>query len=230
MRLGTAGRRDNALLLSSAPVEYSVPVDCAGWRRVVRSAAGYDHAFAEATERGQPVGAALDDLDLVDDAFGVPVGGRLLEICEELLVPAAHASGERVEGGQGGAVDGGQERVQALLGVVAAAGAVDVSERFLQPPRLGEDRVACEQVAEAVALAGVQALGRFEQPVSRVVELGAPAPVLAAASGSLGALGAPASRCRSRRTASSAVLAPRTRWKRSHTIRASGSAVRIAWR
>ena len=144
-------------------------------------------------------------------------------------MPGADASGERVEGGQAGAVEGDQERVQALLGVIAAAGAVDVSERFLQASRLGDDRVACEQVAEAVALAGVQALGRFEQPVSRVGELGAPAPVLAAASGSLGALGAGVSLSLTPDGVQRGVGAA-DQMERSHTIRASGSAVRIAWR
>src|SRR6185312_13638331 len=63
-----------------APVEKWVLVDCAGWRRVVRLATGYDDALAEAGEGGQSVGAALDHLDLVDHAFGVPVRGRLLEV------------------------------------------------------------------------------------------------------------------------------------------------------
>lgn len=38
-------------------------------------------------------------------------------------------------------VDGEQEVLQALLGVVSACGAVDGSERLLETPRLGEDGV-----------------------------------------------------------------------------------------
>jgi hypothetical protein len=77
------------------------------------------------------VGAALDDLDLVDDALGVAVGGRVVEVGQQLAAPKADAVGEGVEGGQVGALDGAQERLEAPLGLGAIAGAVDVAEALL---------------------------------------------------------------------------------------------------
>jgi hypothetical protein len=81
----------------------------------VRLSAGYDDSLAKASEGGQSVGAAFDHLDLVDDAFGVAVGRRLLEVAEQLLLPGADAFGERVERGESGMVDCEIERVEALL-------------------------------------------------------------------------------------------------------------------
>jgi hypothetical protein len=73
--------------------------------------------MAEGGEGGDAVGAALDDVDRGDDALGVAVGGRLVEVGQRLLAPETDAVGERVEGGQAGVVDGGQERLEAQLGV-----------------------------------------------------------------------------------------------------------------
>ena len=87
----------------------------------VRSATGYDDAFAEASEGGQSVGATLDHLDLVDDALGVPVGGRLVEVGEQLLAPGADAFGERVEGREAGVLNRDEKRLESLLGVRSVA-------------------------------------------------------------------------------------------------------------
>jgi hypothetical protein len=64
-------------------------------------------------------------------------------------VPEADALGEGLEGGQAGAVDGGEEELEAPLGLGAVAGAVDVAEALLRVPGLGDDRVALEQLAQA---------------------------------------------------------------------------------
>src|SRR3954452_5550443 len=117
---------------------------------------------AEGGEGGDAVGAALDHLDLVDDALGVAVGGRFVEVGQQLLAPEADPLGERVEGGQAGAVDRGEEELEASLGGAAILGAVDVAECLLQAPRLGDDRVALEQLAEASALALGEALAGLE--------------------------------------------------------------------
>ena len=62
----------------------------------------------------------------------------------------------------GGAVDGGEERAQALLGLGCDRGAIDRSERFLEGPCLGENGVALEQFAEAAAFALGEALGGLQ--------------------------------------------------------------------
>jgi hypothetical protein len=67
--------------------------------------------LAEAFEGGHAVGAALDHLDLVDHPFGVAVGGRLVEVGEQVGAPEADAVGERLEGRQPCAVEGGEEVV-----------------------------------------------------------------------------------------------------------------------
>jgi hypothetical protein len=59
-------------------------------------------------------------------------------------------------------VDGGEEPVEALLGICSTAGSVDRSERLLQPPRLGEQRVAVEEHTELTTLALAQSLRGFE--------------------------------------------------------------------
>jgi hypothetical protein len=59
----------------------------------------------------------------------VAVGGRLVEVGQRLLLPDADALGEGVEGGQGDAVSGGEERLQAPLGVGAIVRAVDTADR-----------------------------------------------------------------------------------------------------
>jgi len=82
-------------------------------------------------------------------------------------------------------VDREKERVKPLLCLRAAGGPVDVTERLFEPPRLGDDRIASEQLAESAPLTFGQPLGRLEQPVSGLVELSAPANVLTAAPGSL---------------------------------------------
>ena len=125
---------------------FSVLADWAGWRRVVLSAACYDDALAEAGEGGQSVGAALDHLDLVDDAFGVAVGGRFVEVGQQLVAPDADALGEGVEGGQAGALDRGEEGVEALFGAAAVGGPVDGAEGLLESPRLGDQRLVGEQL------------------------------------------------------------------------------------
>ena len=80
----------------------------------------------------------------------------------------------------------------------------------MSSPRLGEDRIAFKQRAEAAALAFGETLGGLEQAMAGVVELGVPPVVLAAAPRALGTAGG-VLRWRSRRTLSSAVLTPRTR-------------------
>jgi len=55
----------------------------------------------------------------------------LLEVGQQLVAPLAHALGERGEGWDLCAIDGGQEGVEASLGFVAAGGAIDRSECFL---------------------------------------------------------------------------------------------------
>jgi hypothetical protein len=50
-------------------------------------------------------------------------------------MPLANA----VEGGQAGALDGGEEELEAPLGLVAVVGAVDVAEGLLPAPGLGDD-------------------------------------------------------------------------------------------
>src|SRR3954451_24527121 len=118
------------------PVENWVRVDRAGWRRVVLSAAGYDNALSEASEGGQAVGAALDDLDLVDDAFGVAVAGRLVEVGEQFLAPLPDAVSERGERRDLRTLDGRQEAVETLLGRLPVGGSVDRPEGLLESPRL----------------------------------------------------------------------------------------------
>jgi hypothetical protein len=69
-------------------------------------------------EAGQAVGAAFDHLDLIDDAFGVAVGGRLVEVGEQLGAPEPDAVGEGAEGGELRAVDRAEEALEAALGLV----------------------------------------------------------------------------------------------------------------
>jgi hypothetical protein len=112
----------------------------------------------EGGEGGDAVGGSLDDLGLVDGALGVAVGGRLVEVGQQLLSPEAEALGEGIEGGQAGTVDGGEGELEAPLGLGAIGGEVDVAEALLQAPGLGDQRVALEQLAQAPALALVEAL------------------------------------------------------------------------
>jgi hypothetical protein len=72
---------------------------------VIRLAAGYDDSLSKASEGGQSVGAALDELDLVDDALGVAVGGGLIEVGQQLFAPGSEPVGEGGEGGDLGALD-----------------------------------------------------------------------------------------------------------------------------
>ena len=58
---------------SAAPSAIFGSCGLGGVASVVRSAADYDDALSEASEGGESVGAALDDLDRVDHAFGVAV-------------------------------------------------------------------------------------------------------------------------------------------------------------
>ena len=149
------------------------------------SAACYDDALAEAGEGGQSVGAALDHLDLVDDAFGVAVGGRLVEVGQQLLAPDSDALGEGVKGGDARALDRGEERVEALFGAAAVGCPVDGAERLLQSPRLGDQWLVGEQLDQASPVAFGEPFARFEQTVTGVVELGSPARVVTAAAGAL---------------------------------------------
>jgi hypothetical protein len=82
-------------------------------------------------EGGQSVGAAFDDFDLVDDSFGVAVGGGLVEVGEELFAPVPDPVGEGVEGGDLGPLDGGEEGVEAAFGLVPVLRSVDRPEGFL---------------------------------------------------------------------------------------------------
>lgn len=158
----------------------------------VRSAACYDDALAEAGECGQSVGAALDHLDLVDDAFGVAVGGRLVELREQLRAPQPDAVSECAEGRNVCATDGAQERVEPSLGLETIGGPIDRAEGFLQAPRLGDQRLVREELAELPALMGGEPVACLEQSVAGVKEVLAPTG-LAALPGSLRAAGA----CRS---------------------------------
>src|SRR5205823_3553149 len=133
------------------------------------------------------------------------------------------------EGGQHRALGGGEEAIEAGLGLVAAARAVDGAEGLRERPGRADDRSAAnsahrrrrsrsESRSPAVARRRRTRKSSGAQ-VARCPERRAP-------------LGRrrPTWRWRSRRTVSSAVLAPRTRWKRSATIRAPGSSARMAWR
>jgi transcriptional regulator with XRE-family HTH domain len=69
------------------PVENWVPVESAGCAAL----SGQPHAMTTRLRKpvkvGKSVGAAFDDFDLVDDPFGVSVGGWLLEVGQQLLAP-----------------------------------------------------------------------------------------------------------------------------------------------
>jgi hypothetical protein len=92
-----------------------------------RHTSGRAHARAETREARRSVGAALDHLDLVDNALGVAVRGLLVEVGEELGAPEPDALGEGGEGGQLGAVDRGEEALEAALGLGAVRGLVDLA-------------------------------------------------------------------------------------------------------
>jgi Transposase, Mutator family len=100
-------------------------------------------------------------------------------LCEQLLAPEADALRERIEGGQAGAVDGSEERLEAPLRVGAIAGAVDVAEGLLQAPGRGNEGVVLEELAQPPALSLGKTLVGLEQAVAGAVELGAPGGVLA---------------------------------------------------
>ena len=109
-------------------------------RRVIGLGACYEDAAAEAVEAGQSVGAAFDHFDFVDHAFGVAVRGGFVEVGEQLLPPVAQVVAEGEEGGDLRPFGCVEEELEPALGVLAAVGAVDRAEAFLQSPGLGDER------------------------------------------------------------------------------------------
>ena len=95
--------------------------------------------------------------------------------CVQLLAPVAQAVAEGEEGGDLRAFGCVQEELESALGVFAAVGAVDGAEAFLQPPGLGEQRLALEELAERAALLLCESFPAFEQAPAGVPEVGAEA-------------------------------------------------------
>jgi hypothetical protein len=73
-------------------------------------------------------------LDLVDDAFGVTVGGRFVEVGERLGGPELEAVGEGREGRPLCPLDRGPDVIEPARGLPPVPGAVDRAEGLLEPP------------------------------------------------------------------------------------------------
>ena len=58
-------------------------------------------------------------------------------------------------------IDREQERLESVFRFAPVAGPVDAPERFLQSPRLGDERVTLEQLAQALSFADTEPLARF---------------------------------------------------------------------
>lgn len=104
-------------------------------------------------EGGYRVGAALDHFDLVDDAFGVAVGGGLVEVGEQLSTPESDALGEGGEGGELCALDSREEALESALGLVSVRCAIDRPEGLLERSGLGDHGLALGQFAEPAPFA-----------------------------------------------------------------------------
>jgi hypothetical protein len=69
--------------------------------------------------RSESVGPALDHLDLGDDALGVALSGRLVEVGEQLGAPEPDSFSEGGEGRELRASDRGEEVVEPPFGLGA---------------------------------------------------------------------------------------------------------------
>ena len=109
------------------------------------------HPLPEALEAGQTVGAALDHLHLVDHTLGIAVGGRLVEVGEDLLTPGLDPVGVSIEGELNHGRRQGSDRVSTPPG--APVSRIDRPQRLLQPPGIPRPSPGPgQEVAKAAAL------------------------------------------------------------------------------
>jgi hypothetical protein len=89
----------------------SVPVDRAGWRELSGQPQAMTTRLRKPVNVGSPYARRLITSP-VDDRVGVAVGGRLVEVAEQLGAPRTDAHGERIECWKPDVVDGDQKRIE----------------------------------------------------------------------------------------------------------------------